>query len=209
MSNILNTVLLALFAGLLFTACSETNQDVVTSEPDSSRAVTTAQPAAMPTAASEQTAKAAASYALPTPPVLKNQSGQTFDPQNYNEGLMLINVWATWCAPCRIEMPDLEELQGEFDPEQFQVIGVAADDADAVAEYLKTIEVTYPNYIGDPDQVFSWSEQLGNRVVGVPFSAIVDPSGAVRWTKMGGRILVEELEPVIHELINEIPKKEG
>lgn len=204
MTNRLGTLLLIVSTGLLLTACGDGNQ-----EPASSGTATSAaEPAAVP-AQAIQTASAADLYALPIPPEMKNQAGEVFDPQNYRNGLMLVNVWATWCAPCRIEMPDLEELQQQYEPSQFQVIGIAADEPDAVAEYLQTIKVTYPNYIGDPDQVFGWSEQLGNRVVGVPFSAIVDQTGTVRWTKMGGRILVEELEPVIHELLNEIPKKEG
>lgn len=194
----LNTALLLLLTSLLISACNETSIEAEVEAP-------TATPDTDATAAAAAVAvkNVSAQNTLPTPPVLTSLNGETFAFENYSDQLILINVWATWCAPCRVEMPDLEELQEQYNPEQFQVIGVAADEVGAVAEYLQTIKVTYPNFIGNPEEVFAWSEKLGNRIVGVPYSAIIDSSGAVRWTKTGGRILVEELEPVINDLIKE------
>jgi len=140
---------------------------------------------------------------LPEPPELVNSAGDVFSLETYSDRLVLLNFWATWCAPCRIEMPDLEELQSEYNEAEFKVIGVAADNANAVASFLQTIKVTYPNYTGDPDQIFAWSEKLGNKIVGVPFTAIIDSSGMVRWKKMGGRISVDEVGPLIKQLLNE------
>ena len=140
---------------------------------------------------------------LPAPPVMTSLAGETFSLASYEDRLVLLNFWATWCAPCRIEMPDLEELQHEFDENKFKVIGLAADEIDGVKEYLQTTPVSYPNYIGDPDEVFAWSERLGNRVVGVPFTALIDTTGTIRWTKMGGRISLEELAPIINQMLNE------
>lgn len=199
----LGTVLL-LSASICLTACKE----ATTPETAPTAAANTDSVKSAPTTdATKKTAVAAAptnAAPLPSPPAMTTLSGNSFDFATYEDRLILINVWATWCAPCRIEMPDLEELQGKYDSSQFQIVGVAADETTAVAEYLQTINVTYPNYIGDPDAVFSWSQALGNRIVGVPFSAIIDTNGAVRWTKMGGRIHAEELQPVIDELIKEV-----
>ena len=106
--------------------------------------------------------------------------------EDYSEQILLVNVWASWCGPCRVEMPDLDELQEHFADEPFTVLGVAADNIAGVKDYLKAVPVAYPNYAGDPDQVFGWSQKLGNHHLGVPFTALVDTTGAIRWTKMGG-----------------------
>lgn len=140
---------------------------------------------------------------LPTPPPLKNLAGQPFTPADFANRLLLVNFWATWCKPCRIEMPDLEELQSKFDPKEFTVVGIAADEGDAVAAFLQAVNVTYPVYAGDPDQIFAWSAQLGNRALGLPYSAIIDQSGNIVWTKSGGRISVDELVPPLNQLIEE------
>ncbi len=140
---------------------------------------------------------------LPYPPALNSPVGDRFALDRYSGRPLLVNFWATWCLPCRIEMPDLDELQSRFDAEQFTVLGIAADEAEAVVDYLETLPVSYPIYAGDPDQVFAWSEHLGNRALGLPFSALIDREGMVRWTKMGGRISVEEMQPLVEELIKE------
>lgn len=142
---------------------------------------------------------------IPDPPALRSPDGVLFDLEKYADRPLLVNFWATWCLPCRIEMPDLDELQSHFDAEQFTVLGIATDEADAVIDYLETLPVSYPIYAGDPDQVFAWSEQLGNRVLGLPFSALIDRTGTVRWVKMGGRISVEEMQPLVEELLKENP----
>ena len=142
---------------------------------------------------------------IPAAPMLKSPAGEAFAFERYADRPLLVNFWATWCLPCRIEMPDLDELQSHFDAEQFTVLGIAADEADAVIDYLDTLPVSYPIYAGDPDQVFAWSEQLGNQVLGLPFSALIDRAGTIRWVKMGGRISVEEMQPLVEELLEENP----
>lgn len=140
---------------------------------------------------------------IPGAPPLVDVSGTAFTSTDYTDRVVLINFWATWCAPCRKEMPDLDELQSSFNPAQLTVLGIAADDAEAVRLYLEQIPVDYPIYIGDPDPVFAWSEALGNRVLGLPFSALLDHTGTVRWIKAGGRITVEEMTPLINQLLEE------
>lgn len=63
---------------------------------------------------------------------------------------VLLNFWATWCGPCKIEMPWFVELQKEYGPQGFQVIGVAMDDAstDDIAKFAKDMGVNYPILLG-------------------------------------------------------------
>lgn len=141
---------------------------------------------------------------IPAPPSLISPAGEALAMDAYSDQILLVNIWASWCGPCRLEMPDLDELQAHFADEQFTVIGVAADEIEGVKEYLKAVPVAYPNYAGDPDQVFAWSEKLGNHQLGVPSTALVDATGSIRWTKMGGRISVDEVAPMINQLLEEL-----
>ena len=146
---------------------------------------------------------------LPSSPELISTSGEAFAMEDYADQILLVNVWASWCGPCRHEMPDLDELQVHFTDEPFTVLGVAADEMEGVKEYLKSIPVSYPNYAGDPDKVFAWSQKLGNYQLGVPFSALIDTTGTIRWTKMGGRITKDEVAPIISELLKELSEDDN
>ena len=76
---------------------------------------------------------------------------------------VLLNFWATWCAPCKIEMPWFVELQKQYGPQGFQIVGVAMDDASAkdIADFAKEMGVNYPVLIG--------KESVGDAYGGVQF----------------------------------------
>lgn len=66
----------------------------------------------------------------------------------YNGKVLVINVWATWCPPCRAELPSLQGLSDRLDPDRYVVIGISIDeDADFVGEFLRDTGVRYPNYL--------------------------------------------------------------
>ena len=89
---------------------------------------------------------------------------------------LLINFWATWCAPCRSEMPDLQKLSDSLDAERFAVIGVSVDeDSNLVREFLLRYEIKFLNF---QDEKFRLaSEQLGIRTY--PETFIVSPRGVI------------------------------
>jgi thiol-disulfide isomerase/thioredoxin len=89
------------------------------------------------------------------------------------DGPAIVNLWATWCGPCRAEMPAFETVSGEYDDVRF--IGVNQGDAgDAAAEFLDEIGVTFDQYL-DPDG------DLTNalRVVGLPATFVIDDDGTI------------------------------
>jgi thiol-disulfide isomerase/thioredoxin len=67
-----------------------------------------------------------------------------------NEKPVVVDFWATWCGPCKIEMPWFVELQKEYGPQGLQIVGVAMDDAskDDIAKFVKEMGVNYPILIG-------------------------------------------------------------
>ena len=97
---------------------------------------------------------------------------------------LLCNFWATWCAPCREEMPLLEAAYQQHAGNGLQVIGIAVDNAANVAKYLKTVRVSFPILIGDATAI-DLIRRLGNAGGGLPFTVAVDAAGRVRRRKLG------------------------
>ena len=92
---------------------------------------------------------------------------------------VLLNLWATWCVPCRKEMPTLDALQGELGSKDFQVVAVNIDtrDPDKPKKFLKDIGVKKLSYYADPSaKVFQDLKAIG-RAFGMPTTMLIDPHG--------------------------------
>jgi cytochrome c-type biogenesis protein len=97
--------------------------------------------------------------------------------------VVLLNVWATWCNPCRAEIPYLEELHKKFASNGLRIIGVSIDAAggeEGIASFAKEIGMTYPIW-RDPDQ----DVMTRFLAVGVPASFLIDREGVLRWKHVG------------------------
>jgi cytochrome c-type biogenesis protein len=96
---------------------------------------------------------------------------------------VLLNVWATWCAPCREEIPYLSRLFAEHRDEGLEIIGVSIDargEDEKIAEFAKDIGMRYPVWL-DPDQRVAATFLA----FGVPASYLVDRHGVLRWKHVG------------------------
>jgi peroxiredoxin len=107
---------------------------------------------------------------------LQSLEGKTVHLSDFRGKAVLLNFWATWCAPCKIEMPWFVELQKQYSPEGLQIVGVAMDDASPkdIADFAKNMGVNYPVLIG--------KEAVGDAYGGVQFlpeSFYIDRSGKV------------------------------
>jgi thiol-disulfide isomerase/thioredoxin len=91
---------------------------------------------------------------------------------------MIVNFWATWCAPCRREIPLLNEINRTRGAEGFQIVGVAVDFRDDVLKYAADIGIDYPLLIGEQDGLNAVNA-FGVETVGLPFTAFTDSQGRI------------------------------
>ncbi len=117
----------------------------------------------------------------------------------YQGKVIVLNFWATWCPPCRDEMPELSELQLAYQSKNVVVLGIAVDELNLVQEYLQASPVNYPILIADYAGM-DLSEQLGNDHGILPYTVIIDSHGEVIKTFLG-RISRPALEPVLQPLL--------
>ena len=95
--------------------------------------------------------------------------------------VVMINFWATWCGPCRQEMPLLQQIQAKYEPLGFTLVGINVEpDSAAAITWLKQVSVSFPILF---DQKNTVAEQFG--VQGMPSSVFVDRAGNVRYVHRG------------------------
>ena len=109
--------------------------------------------------------------------------GKPFDlASEKKEKVLLLNVWATWCGPCRFEIPQLQAMQEKYGSRGFKVVGVSVDEtgADSVKQFVRDEKISYPIAL-DPDG------KLANvlQTTVLPTSVIVDRSGRIVWRRVG------------------------
>jgi thiol-disulfide isomerase/thioredoxin len=104
---------------------------------------------------------------------LPDLSGVQHNIDQWQGKILIINFWATWCPPCRKEIPEFIDLQEQYSHKGLQFIGIAIDEQEAVNQYLNSTKINYPVLIG-ADKGIALAHQLGNSVDTVPFTIVVD-----------------------------------
>jgi peroxiredoxin len=106
----------------------------------------------------------------------KDLAGKSVDLKNFRGKVVLLNFWATWCAPCQLEMPAFAAWQRQYGPDGLQVIGISMDDdATPVVGLVAKFKLNYPVLMGDANL----GRQYGG-VLGLPLTYLIDRDGVVR-----------------------------
>ena len=121
------------------------------------------------------------SHAPKPPPVISflGPDGQAMNLAAFKGKTILVNLWATWCVPCREEMPALDRLQAELGGPDFQVVAINVDtrNRDKPKAWLKENGITNLAYHADPEGKLLQVLQKSGHVVGLPTTFVVDASG--------------------------------
>ena len=136
---------------------------------------------------------------------LNDMDGRLRDFSEWSGKHRILNFWATWCAPCRREIPLLKAFQDEHAVVGIQVIGIAVDFPEPVVTYAESAKFNYPILVGEQDAM-AVAETSGVDFIGLPFTMIVDRNGELIGTHMG-EIHREQLE-VVAATLDELDRGE-
>lgn len=113
--------------------------------------------------------------------------------------VIVINFWATWCEPCREEIPEFIELQKRFGDQGLVFIGIAVDQKEKVAAFSKEIGINYPVLVGGMSAM-GLAGSAGNPQGALPFTVVIDRSGKITDTRLG-RLSRSKLESMLNPLL--------
>jgi len=115
---------------------------------------------------------------------LPNASAGSQSLSQWRGKLLVVNFWATWCAPCREEMPGFSRLQEKYAAKGVQFVGIAFDTADKVQQFSVETPVSYPLLIGSSG-LLPITAGLGNLAGGLPFTVVIGRDGSLLQTRLG------------------------
>ncbi|HUR39689.1 MAG TPA: TlpA disulfide reductase family protein [Verrucomicrobiae bacterium] len=125
----------------------------------------------------------------------RDLDGRTRSLAEWDGKLLLLNFWATWCAPCVKEIPLLVEAQQEFGPRGLQLVGIAMDQREPVAAFAQRLRINYPLLVGEADVVAAM-DALGDELGAFPFSVLVAPDGRIL-SRHSGDLSREEIRELL------------
>lgn len=116
--------------------------------------------------------------------VLTDMDGNRRHIDEWRDKVIILNFWATWCAPCLEEIPMFIELQQRYRASGVQFIGIALQDAEEVRGYSEAVNIPYPLLFGG-DEVIKIGRQYGNEIGAIPYTVMVDREGKIAFQKRG------------------------
>ncbi len=111
----------------------------------------------------------------------------------------VVNFWATWCAPCREEIPALIQSREKLLASGVEFIGIAIDQAPKVVEFVRSVRISYPILLAGAEAL-DLVRDLGNPAGGLPFTVVLDQRGAVTHSNLGA-VTREKIEKQVRETL--------
>ncbi len=128
--------------------------------------------------------------------VRKDLAGNSVDLKTFRGKVVLLNFWATWCAPCQLELPTFATWQRQYGPHGLQVVGISMDDDSTPVRGLTAkLKLNYPVLMGDAN--------LGRKyggVLGLPLTYLIDRDGIVR-ARFQGETELKTMEKRLQSLL--------
>ena len=204
MKNFLKCAALVVFAASIFAGCSRT----ASRSQETAQSVNSAPPKNDAPANAPQSADKSNKFP-PLPVVVAQADIKQLDGTSIKLGdkkgkVMLLNMWATWCGPCRGEMPTFIELQDKYRDKNFEIIGLDVDDesADEITSFKNELKLNY---------TLAWSDETVqkelvniSKFTGIPQSFLIDRDGNLRGVFVGGgKKVLSQLVESVDQAVNE------
>lgn len=122
---------------------------------------------------------------------MPDASGKTSSLAQWKGRPLIVNFWATWCAPCVEEMPELNVLQAEIASKNIKIVGIGIDSQENIAQFAQKYNISYPLYVAGTEAT-ALLRQFGNQAGGLPFTVLIDRDGLTKKVYLG-RIQFAEL----------------
>jgi peroxiredoxin len=127
-------------------------------------------------------------------------NGELVSATDFDGRVVLLNFWATWCKPCREEMPMLAKLQSGYSADEMQIVGIALDDVQRARDFSAELGINYPILVGSTD-VMVLVRLYGNNAGMLPYSVMIDSEGVIRWAHLGElnrKEVIRNLDELLH-----------
>jgi len=129
---------------------------------------------------------------------LNDSDGKMQSMAQWRGKTLVINFWATWCPPCREEMPAFSRLQTKYAAHGVQFIGIALDTPDNVGAFLKNVTATYPLLLAESEGM-AMTQQLGNSRLALPYTLVLGADEKPRLVRLG-KLAEQELDGLLGEM---------
>ncbi len=133
------------------------------------------------------------------PFTLPDLEGRPRSLSEWSGKVVVLNFWATWCPPCKREIPAFLSLMETLGERGLQVVGIAIDEREAVADFIDTFGVEYPILIGGTEAI-ALARAYGNGFGALPYTVIIAPDGRVVFAK-AGEVTADEVRKAVEGLL--------
>lgn len=116
---------------------------------------------------------------------LPGLDGEVHSLANWKGRVIMLNFWATWCAPCEAEISDFISFQKEYQAAGLQIVGVGMDEERKLRNVQRTLEINYPILVADPVRNSKLMSRWGNSSGIVPYTVVIDRDGRIKFIHSG------------------------
>ncbi len=131
--------------------------------------------------------------------ILPDLQGRPQAFSQWNDKVVVLNFWATWCPPCRREIPDFIDVYHQYQNQDLVIIGVGTDNPKTIAAFVKQFNIPYPILTGER-KAMQISYQYGNHTGALPYTIVFDKKGIIRY-RAGGLMSRQKLLALVKPLL--------